>query len=79
MTMPLFFASNALYPIEMMPAWIKVLSYVNPLRYQVDALRSLMIVGQVSHFGLATDFCVGLLWFGILVAIATPLYPKILY
>ena len=79
LTMPLFFASNALYPIEIMPTWIKVISYVNPLTYQVDALRSLMIAGQASHFGLGVDFGVGILWFAILVAIATPLYPKILY
>lgn len=79
LTMPLFFASNALYPIEMMPGWIRVLSTLNPLTYQVDALRSLMIVGEASTFGLATDFGVGICAFLILVAIAVPTYPKILY
>jgi ABC-2 type transport system permease protein len=42
-TMPLFFASNALYPVEVMPAWLRVLSTVNPLSYEVDALRALLI------------------------------------
>jgi ABC-2 type transport system ATP-binding protein len=42
-TMPLFFASNALYPIAIMPAWLQALSRVNPLSYEVDALRSLLI------------------------------------
>jgi ABC-2 type transport system permease protein len=42
-TMPLFFASNALYPVHLMPGWLQVLSDVNPLSYQVDALRSLLI------------------------------------
>jgi ABC-2 type transport system permease protein len=42
-TMPLFFASNALYPINVMPAWLHVLSHVNPLSYEVDALRALLI------------------------------------
>jgi ABC-2 type transport system permease protein len=42
-TMPLFFASNALYPINVMPAWLHVLSRVNPLSYEVDALRALLI------------------------------------
>jgi ABC-2 type transport system permease protein len=42
-TMPLFFASNALYPVNMMPAWLRVLSTVNPLSYEVDALRALLI------------------------------------
>lgn len=78
LTMPLFFASNALYPIEMMPGWIRAVSIVNPLTYQVDALRSLMIAGELSTFGLMTDLGVGLLAFAVLVAIAIPVYPKIL-
>jgi ABC-2 type transport system permease protein len=79
LTMPLFFASNALYPIETMPAWIRLLSSINPLTYQVDALRSLMIVGEISAFGLFTDFAIGIIAFCLLVAIAVPIYPKILY
>ncbi len=42
-TMPLFFASNALYPVDVMPAWLRVLSTVNPLSYEVNALRALLI------------------------------------
>ena len=79
LTMPLFFASNALYPIDIMPAWIRTLSMVNPLTYQVDAMRCLMIVGEASLFGLLYDFSIGVAVFALLVAIATPLYPKILY
>ena len=41
--MPLFFASNALYPVELMPGWLKVLAHINPLSYQVEALRGLLI------------------------------------
>src|ERR1700756_606471 len=42
-TMPLFFASNALYPVDVMPAWLRWLSAVNPLSYEVNALRTLLI------------------------------------
>lgn len=42
-TMPLFFASNALYPVNVMPTWLRALSTVNPLSYEVDALRALLI------------------------------------
>jgi ABC-2 type transport system permease protein len=42
-TMPLFFASNALYPVGVMPAWLRTLSTVNPLSYEVNALRALLI------------------------------------
>jgi ABC-2 type transport system permease protein len=50
-TMPLFFASNALYPIAVMPTWLQVLSTVNPLRYEIDALRGLLI-GTPMNLGL---------------------------
>ncbi|HEX3805647.1 MAG TPA: ABC transporter permease [Gaiellaceae bacterium] len=50
-TMPLFFASNALYPVSIMPGWVRVLSKVNPLSYEVDALRGLLI-GTSSNLPL---------------------------
>ncbi|MET8701146.1 ABC transporter permease [Kitasatospora sp. NPDC058032] len=56
-TMPLFFASNALYPVDLMPGWLQAVSRANPLSYQVDALRGLLI-GTPSHL---------LLDFGVLV------------
>ncbi|GGU47602.1 transport permease protein [Streptomyces albospinus] len=54
-TMPLFFASNALYPVAVMPGWLQAVSKGNPLSYQVDALRGLLL-GTPSHLGL--DFAV---------------------
>jgi ABC-2 type transport system permease protein len=54
-TMPLFFASNALYPISVMPWWLQTLSTINPLRYEIDALRGLLI-GTPSN--LPEDFAV---------------------
>ncbi|MEU0525647.1 ABC transporter permease [Streptomyces niveus] len=63
-TMPLFFASNALYPVAIMPGWLQVVSKLNPLSYQVDALRGLLL-GTPSH--LLLDF--GVLAFAALVGI----------
>jgi ABC-2 type transport system permease protein len=77
MTMPLFFASNAIYPISIMPAWLQVISHVNPLTYEVDALRSLMVVGGTSLYGLGLDFTVLLVATVILVSIGGWLYPKV--
>ncbi len=51
MTMPLFFASNALYPVAIMPAWLRALSRCNPLSYEVEALRDLL-VGTPANLGL---------------------------
>lgn len=77
LTMPLFFASNAIYPISLMPHWLQLVSHVNPLTYQVDALRALMINGGSSDFGLAADYGVMALVFGILVLVAARMYPKL--
>ncbi|MDQ7907286.1 ABC transporter permease [Phytohabitans sp. ZYX-F-186] len=41
--MPLFFASNALYPVAIMPGWLQAINHANPLSYQVEALRGLLI------------------------------------
>jgi ABC-2 type transport system permease protein len=63
-TMPLFFASNALYPIALMPGWLQAVSRANPLSYEVDALRGLLI-GTPAHLPL--DF--GVLVFAAVVGI----------
>ena len=51
LTMPLFFASNAVYPIALMPSSLRVLSHLNPLTYEVDARRALMLVNGTSIYG----------------------------
>ena len=78
LTMPLFFASNAIYPIALMPAWLKVVALMNPLTYLVDALRGQMIRGGVSIHPLAWDFAVMAIVFVALSAIAAKLYPTLI-
>ena len=77
LTMPLFFTSNAIYPLSIMPPWLQALAKVNPLSYQVDALRVLMVQGGSSIFGLGKDFTVLLLGLVILVLITARLYPNV--
>jgi ABC-2 type transport system permease protein len=48
-TMPLFFASNALYPLQIMPSILREFSAYNPLSYVVDAVRGLLITGSLSN------------------------------
>jgi ABC-2 type transport system permease protein len=77
LTMPLFFASNAIYPLAIMPAWLHVVARLNPLSYEVDALRALMIHGGASTFGIGTDFGLLLACTVALVAIAARVYPRV--
>ena len=53
LTMPLFFASNAIYPLAIMPDWLQVVARVNPLSYVVDLLRGYLVDGNVSNAPLA--------------------------
>jgi ABC-2 type transport system permease protein len=57
-TMPLFFSSSALYPAKIMPGWLQVISRVNPLSYEVEALRGLLI-GTTTTLWLDTVVLVG--------------------
>ncbi len=77
LTMPLFFASNAIYPIAIMPGWLKVVAHVNPLTYQVDALRALMVQGGESHFGLGVDLAVLVVTVALLTTICARLYANL--
>jgi len=75
LTMPLFFASNAIYPISIMPPWLAAFARVNPLTYLVDALRTLLVVGAASALGVPMDFVIMAAIFTLLVALAARLYP----
>ncbi|HWB38230.1 MAG TPA: ABC transporter permease [Rugosimonospora sp.] len=72
--MPLFFASNALYPISVMPGWLRVLQHVNPLSYEVEALRGLLI-GTAARLPLDFGVVVGCAILG--VACAGALLPRL--
>ncbi|MET7287186.1 ABC transporter permease [Streptomyces sp. NPDC005573] len=73
-TMPLFFGSNALYPVSIMPGWLQAVSKVNPLSYQVDALRGLLL-GTPAHLGL--DFGVLALAAALGIAAASSLLGRL--
>ena len=77
LTMPMFFASNAIYPLDLMPAWLRVVAQLNPLTYLVDALRGLMIVGGESVHGYGVDFAVLFAVFVALLMVAVRLYPTL--
>jgi ABC-2 type transport system permease protein len=55
-TMPLFFASSAIYPLAMMPSWIRPIAIINPLTYVIDGMRDLLTTGNLSSLPL--DFLV---------------------
>jgi ABC-2 type transport system permease protein len=60
-----------------MPGWLQAIARVNPLTYLVDALRSLMLAGELDLPRVGTDIAVlacvmvGIVWLG------ARMYPKV--
>ncbi|WP_341473805.1 ABC transporter permease [Desulfofundulus thermobenzoicus] len=75
LTMPLFFASNALYPLSIMPRWLRAVATANPLSYMVDFLRGALVTGQLNNWpvdvGVLLAACV------VFTVVAAYLYPKV--
>jgi len=77
LTMPLFFASNAIYPLSVMPGWLRILARLNPLTYVVDGLRGAMVAGGHSAVGLGADLAFQAVALVALTALAARLYPTL--
>ena len=52
LTLPLFFASNALYPLDSMPTAIKIASNLNPLTHFINGMRYFGISPTFYSFGV---------------------------
>jgi ABC-2 type transport system permease protein len=72
---PLFFLSNALYPLDSAPTVLKLIASLNPLSYAVDGLRFILI-GQ-SHFSIWLDMAVLLATLGVATVFAVNRFNRI--
>ena len=55
LNLPLLFASNALFPTKLMPAWLQDVVRVNPVSYANDGVRQLLL-GAIGANSLLLDF-----------------------
>ncbi len=78
LTMPLFFASNAIYPISIMPRWLQAIAAANPLTYEVEGLRALMLGQGISFLGFCLDVAVLVAVTAALVIVGGMLYPRVI-
>ena len=74
--MPLFFASNALYPIKLMPPVLQYFAAFNPLTYAVDAVRGLMISGDLTN--LLPDIAAVVIFDIVMFTVASISFRKII-
>ena len=77
LTMPIFFASNAIYPVDLMSGWLRAIVRFNPLTYVVDGLRGQMLATGQHSFSLLVDYAVPGTLFIFLVMFATRMYPRL--
>jgi ABC-2 type transport system permease protein len=73
--MPLFFASSALYPLAIMPVWLRYVAHANPLSYEVSGMRELLL-GISAGTALWLDFTVVAAFLVTTALIAAKLYPR---
>jgi ABC-2 type transport system permease protein len=52
LTMPFFFTSNALYPVDSFPPVLRALSMINPLTHLVNGIRYFAIGNDFSAIGI---------------------------
>ncbi|HTP12642.1 MAG TPA: ABC transporter permease [Bacteroidota bacterium] len=74
-TLPLFFASSAIYPISIMPAWLQTVAFLNPLSYMVDGLRELLVSGSLVQ--LPMDVAILAVSVLVISIISAFMYPKV--
>jgi ABC-2 type transport system permease protein len=75
MVMPLFFLSSALYPLNNIPTFLRIISEINPVSYMVDALRTLLT--SQSHFGITKDLTVMAVTFVVALFFAVDRFNQI--
>jgi ABC-2 type transport system permease protein len=76
LTMPIFFASNALYPLDAFPEFLKIISMYNPMTLLVDGIRYFAIGPDFLALGKYYHYTPGdiLLAFSGLVIFATIMF-----
>jgi ABC-2 type transport system permease protein len=73
--LPLFFTSSALYPLAIMPVWLRVVAHANPLSYEVHGMRDLLL-GISAGGMLWLDFTVVASFLVVTALIAAKTYPR---
>ena len=51
LNLPLLFLSNALYPLETLPTWMRIGALVNPTSYVIDGVRQMMLKDGAAMVG----------------------------
>lgn len=72
--MPMYFLSGAIYPISNAPDWIRLIAFLNPLAYGVDAMRHVSIGIGLYSLWLDVGFMVAFSL--VMLAVAYPMFKR---
>jgi len=74
---PMLFLSGAFFPIQQMPKFMQIISRLIPLRYEIDALRKVIVLGA-GVSAVRTELLVLIIFGAATLAIAVPLFKKMI-
>jgi ABC-2 type transport system permease protein len=72
---PLFLLSGALYPLDKLPGWMKILTHIDPATYAVDGLRHVIL--GVASMPLVLDISAVLSFDAALIIVGTWAFGKL--
>ncbi|MEI8181182.1 MAG: ABC transporter permease [Desulfomonile sp.] len=72
--MPVFFLSGSLFPLDGLPGWLKVLTFLNPLTYGVDGMR--FALGGPHHFPPLLDLLVLVVFWALTTVAGALMFQK---
>jgi ABC-2 type transport system permease protein len=79
---PLIFLSGVFFPVNNVPAWMEVISKINPLTYGVDAIRQLFLGSQVAAMSGAmgqSSYIIGVTVLGHTMTIAQDMLIVVIF
>ena len=70
--LPMFLLSGALFPVNNLPSWLQWVVYIDPLTYDVDALRTVILgSAYVSLFPFYIDMIVIMVFDAVMIFVGT--------
>ncbi len=73
-TMPLFFLSDGIFPVSVLPSYVRIVTYANPLTYGIDGLRIALL--GTGTFSVWTDLIALLISSAVLTVVAAYAFTK---
>lgn len=75
LTVPMLFMSSALFPLEFVPPWLRMLARLNPVTYAIDPIRTLMIQGWLWG-SIVKDLAVVIAFSGLVAGFSTAIFVR---